>query len=142
MLALTLREQKKLPEAEQTAREWIDVEGRFPPGENFAAFTARRFLVHVLTEERKYPEAEAAGRQLLKLQRAAFGATHFMVAETLYNLACVAALTHQNDKALSLLTDALSHGFGRDEVAEIKSDPDMQSIRNDPRFAAALARAK
>jgi serine/threonine protein kinase/predicted Zn-dependent protease len=58
----------------------------------------------------------------------------------LYQAACVYALTahtHSTDQAeaFRLLTAALAAGFGKEHIA---SDPDLDNIRKDPRFAAIL----
>lgn len=141
-LASVLREEKNYSEADQLAREWVDLEDRLPSDDTFSPFSARRFLFHVLKENRKYSEAEAVGQRLLEQERGAFGPNHPMVGRTLYNLACVAAVIHRRDKALLLLGEAFAHGLERDDVARVQNDPEMDSIRNDPQFAATLAQAK
>jgi tetratricopeptide (TPR) repeat protein len=51
---------------------------------------------------------------------------------SLYNIACGHAVLGNRGHALNLLEKALSEGFR--EFAHIREDPDMQSIRDDPRF--------
>ncbi|MGQ9591140.1 MAG: TPR end-of-group domain-containing protein [Planctomycetota bacterium] len=51
---------------------------------------------------------------------------------TLYNLACAYALSGRKDEALRELEAAVSAGF--DDVAHIESDPDLDSLREDPRY--------
>lgn len=56
----------------------------------------------------------------------------------LYNVACLFALEGQRDDALACLEQAFKSGFGaRDWIA---NDPDLASLRGDPRFQALLAR--
>ncbi|MCA8954111.1 MAG: DUF2911 domain-containing protein [Planctomycetes bacterium] len=55
-----------------------------------------------------------------------------------YNVACVYALKGDKDKALTWLEKAAAVGFDRPE--HIANDPDMDPLRADPRFAAALAK--
>lgn len=57
-----------------------------------------------------------------------------------YNIATVYALMGQTDKAMSQLTDAVSHGFSQPE--QMSGDPDLQAIRGDDRFAALLEQAR
>ncbi len=55
----------------------------------------------------------------------------------LYNVACLFALEGQREEALQCLEEAFRGGFGaRDWIAH---DPDLESLRADPRFQALLA---
>ena len=56
-----------------------------------------------------------------------------------YNLACVHARRGETDQACSRLLEAVEHGFGNAE--HIRVDPDLESIRDDERFAHALEQA-
>lgn len=51
---------------------------------------------------------------------------------TLYNLACAYALNDQEDEALRELQAAVRAGF--DDADHIENDPDLQSLRDDPRY--------
>lgn len=51
---------------------------------------------------------------------------------TLYNLACAYALSGRKDEALRELDAAVSAGF--DDVEHIENDPDLDSLREDPRY--------
>lgn len=51
---------------------------------------------------------------------------------TYYNLACMYAKLGQTDKAIENLEMAVQKGY--DEVAWMKKDGDLNSLRNDPRF--------
>ncbi len=53
-----------------------------------------------------------------------------------YNVACLFAVAGQGDRALELLEQAVAAGFGNREWLE--RDPDLESIRDDPRFEALL----
>ncbi|HSM18081.1 MAG TPA: protein kinase [Gemmatimonadales bacterium] len=53
-----------------------------------------------------------------------------------YNVACLYALEGQTDKALSCLEEAIERGFGRKDW--IEHDPDLDSLRGEPRFHALL----
>jgi len=55
-----------------------------------------------------------------------------------YNLACVEAQLGEKDAALNALDRAVASGFN--EAAHAKVDPDLESIRSDPRFAQSLDR--
>lgn len=53
-----------------------------------------------------------------------------------YNVACLYALEGEKDRAFQCLEDAFRAGFGNREWLE--KDPDIASLRDDPRFAALL----
>jgi hypothetical protein len=55
-----------------------------------------------------------------------------------YNLACSYALLGMTDKALAALERALQLGYSH--LAHLHRDPDLLSIREDPRFARLLRR--
>ncbi len=54
-----------------------------------------------------------------------------------YNVACLYAVEGQLDQALECLSAAVERGFGNREWLE--HDPDMDSLRDDPRFKALIA---
>jgi tetratricopeptide (TPR) repeat protein len=57
----------------------------------------------------------------------------------LYNLACFSAQVGESDEALSWLDEAVEGGFYAPD--KIANDSDLASLREDPRFNAAVARA-
>ena len=59
---------------------------------------------------------------------------------TLYNLACAEARSGNVDKAFERLFAAIDAGF--DSADHMKSDSDLDSLRNDARFRKALAQAR
>lgn len=60
-----------------------------------------------------------------------------------YNLACGHARLKQVDAALASLAKAVELGYGVDagQFERLKSDPDLASLRGDPRYAAVVADA-
>jgi tetratricopeptide (TPR) repeat protein len=56
----------------------------------------------------------------------------------LYNLACAHALEGHKDAALGRLEEAVAAGFT--SASEISSDPDLESLRQDPRYRALMER--
>ena len=56
----------------------------------------------------------------------------------LYNLGCVYSNLGELDKALNVLDEAITFGMGQKEWLE--HDPDLDPLRDDPRFAELLAR--
>jgi tetratricopeptide (TPR) repeat protein len=55
-----------------------------------------------------------------------------------YNVACLFALEGQTEKAITCLEEAFQAGFANIEWVE--KDPDLDSLRDDPRFQALLHR--
>jgi len=54
-----------------------------------------------------------------------------------YNVACIHALEGAREEALAYLAEAVRAGFGNRSWFE--RDPDLASLRGDPRFEALLA---
>lgn len=59
---------------------------------------------------------------------------------TMYNLACAHARLKEKDAAFAWLDKAIDAGF--DSYRRIEDDDDLFSLRRDPRFGKAVARAK
>ncbi|MGD2121389.1 MAG: tetratricopeptide repeat protein [Gemmatimonadota bacterium] len=55
-----------------------------------------------------------------------------------YNVACLYSLEGRAEEALQCLEDALARGFGNKEW--FKKDPDLDPLRDDPRFQALMDR--
>lgn len=120
-------------DAEQLVREAVNIEHKIPGTDNFVRFGARRFLFDLLVKEGKYVEAEKVARETVEIERRV---NHSEIAHDLYDLACVAALSRQTDRALSLLRESISDGFS--DISYIAKDPDLVSLHGDARFTALL----
>jgi hypothetical protein len=62
-----------------------------------------------------------------------------MVGRDLYNLACLDALEGNEETALERLREAIDTGWA---TTRILDDPDLDSLRGDPRFEAVVADVK
>ncbi len=82
----------------------------------------------VLTKLGRYGEGLAVDRRLVELQPKDSTAH--------YNLACSLALTGECAQALSSLELAVRHGY--DDAEHLESDPDLVSLRAEPRFQSLL----
>src|SRR5262245_19854446 len=61
-------------------------------------------------------------------------------ASTTYNLACAYARTNDKERAFAALDSLVAAGFRSAQT--LQSDPDLESLRSDPRFAEVLRRAQ
>ena len=132
-LVALLVQEHRYTAADSFAREAVTVERATPGTDNFLRFQARGELMDVLSHEGKESEAEEVGQQSLSIIRHELGKQSALERETLYNLACVAALAGNREKALTLLHQAIGQGF--DDFSQMRSDPDLISLRSDSRFA-------
>ena len=87
--------------------------------------------------ELAYAQAQIGERDaaLVNLQMAA--STGDVDEQVHYNLACLLALKGENESALRELATAVKKGYSNRVLME--SDPDLDAIRNDPRFRKILA---
>ncbi len=83
-----------------------------------------------LLRQRKYDEAERALSEALKL-----GPNRYIL---LYNMACVKAVRGDIAGAMDCLERATSNGFT--DFIHIQKDPDLESLRDLPRYQALMSR--
>ena len=141
-LAWTLQLEGHYAEAEKLGRETLDADRRmFGPESGFTLLIAQN-LASTLTSEHKYDEAENLLRKSLDIERRALGPDDPQTASAAYGLGCVLALQGRRKEALSLLREAVDHGLPASDDLGIEKDADLQSLHDDPRFAAFVAYAK
>jgi tetratricopeptide (TPR) repeat protein len=99
---------------------------RQDPADGFALSRLGLALTHL----RKYEQAADAYGRALRLK--------FRPPNTMYNLACVYSLKGDRDEAVRWLERAVSAGFENREA--LRTDPDLNNIREDPRFLRLLER--
>ena len=59
---------------------------------------------------------------------------------TLYNLACAEAKQDRKDRAFKYLDQAIEAGY--DSASQLRSDEDLDNLRGDPRYRAAIRKAE
>ena len=99
-------------------------------------------LAFVLLRLGQYADAEKLQLDTREVQRQVLGPDHPETAGSTYNLALMAERQGQRDEALSLLREAINHGLGPNELAGMKDDDDLKSMRGDQRFQAILAQVQ
>ena len=91
-----------------------------------------RLLGYIYTARTQYREGLEMDLRLIRLRPQ--DATAF------YNLACSYALLGEADKAFEALGRAMTLGY--DHAEEMDTDPDLESIRSDPRYAPLRMRTQ
>lgn len=89
-----------------------------------------------LTQAGKYKEALKLAKRARELHNSGL---------TNYNIACIYALMEKPDKAFKYLNVAARLGFGDfsgNLVEQMENDSDLDSLRDDPRYAKALKKAR
>jgi non-specific serine/threonine protein kinase/serine/threonine-protein kinase len=96
---------------------------------------------HSLLEYRAgdYVRARELRERALAITRKTLGSRHAMVGRDLYNLACLDALEGHEETALERLREAIDAGWA---TTRILDDPDLDSLRGDPRFEALVAEVR
>jgi hypothetical protein len=83
-----------------------------------------------LLQAKKYSEAERVLHEALEIDP--------REPTNLYNMACLMSLTHRPDEAFKYLDRSASAGFT--DFIHVSQDTDLNSLHDDPRYAAFLAR--
>ncbi len=135
-LALTLSGEGNYAEAETLFRNNLDARTRTLGADDLATLVDREYLAIDLSHEGRYAEAEKLFRQSLDAAQKANRPAAVRLAW--YNFACGAAAAGRTDEAFEYLGRAIDLGYG--PADSIANDTDLASLRNDPRFAALLAK--
>jgi serine/threonine protein kinase/Tfp pilus assembly protein PilF len=141
-LAITLRKEGRYSEAEKLARQAVDAMTRLRGPDHPYTLEATDELAQILGKEGRYDEAEKLARQALQVQRRVLRPDHPDTAETAYDLACILAHTGHSDEAISLLREAIDHGLDPATDRAMPTEPDLNPLRKDPRFAALVSYAQ
>jgi serine/threonine protein kinase/tetratricopeptide (TPR) repeat protein len=137
---LTMRGQ--YGEAEKLYREILPIESRLLGPEHANTLILRDQLATSVAKQGRYKEADELYSEILSSEKHVLGRNHPWVANTTYNLACLAAVQNQRERALAFLEEAVGHGLLSQTAVTMDKDEDLKSLYRDPRFAALVARAR
>jgi non-specific serine/threonine protein kinase/serine/threonine-protein kinase len=141
-VAMALQQERRYTEAEKVLREALDVQRRVLGPEHPDTLLTIGYLTTTLGEEGRYAEAEKLGHEAVDIQRRVLGPDNPATASAVYILGSLAALQGRRDEALSFLRQAVDHGLAPTDAIDMEKDPDLKSLRRDPRLAALVAYAK
>ena len=87
-------------------------------------------------DQGRYNEAEQLQLRTLEARRRVLGAEHPQTLISMCNLACLAAVRGERDRAVELFRELLELGWAEDWVFD---EPDLESLQGDPEFEEILA---
>ncbi len=141
-LAGALHNVKQYAEAEKLGRAALEIERRKLGDQNSLTLVQMDTLANSLEQLGRHAEAEKLLQELADHQAHVFGPDSPQTAQSIYKLATWAALSGERDKALSLLTKAVSHGLDAATAAGIEKVAAFKSLHGDSRFDAIVAEAR
>lgn len=141
-LGWILSEQGQFAESEKLYREILPIESRLVGPEHADTLILRDRLATSVAKQGRYQEADELYSETLSMKKHVLGPNHPVVATSIYNLACLAAVQNQRERALALLEEAVGHGLLATIAANMDNDEDLKSLYRDPRFAAIVAHAR
>jgi serine/threonine protein kinase len=126
-------------EAKALGRKILEDRSRVLGPEHRATLKTMVSLAISLRREARYPEAEKLLRDALAIQRRTLGSIDQDEAASLYQLAILDEQEGKNDEALASLRDAINHGLAAEIKNGIGTDPELNPLHSDPRFATLVA---
>ena len=141
-LGRCLIQEGRYAEAERLLGETLDLDRRVLGLQSPETLSSMNNLARALLRQGDYAEAEKLVRDALETGRGVLGPNHPETASSTYILACIAARRGHQDEALSLLREAVDHGLLSADDLGIEKEPDLKSLRGNPRFVALVAYAK
>ncbi len=141
-LAITLDEEGRFAEAEKVERQVIDTRRRMLGAEDPNTLRSMSNLGSTLGHLGRWAESEKLEREVLEIQRRVLGPQHPDTAGTTYNLACIAAHMGRRDESLRLLRESIDDRLDIETMQGIEKDPELTSLRGDPKFESVLAYAR
>ena len=140
-LGITLYLARRYAEAEKLFRDLVQNMRQTLGPEHNDTLEASNNLANVLMAEGKAVEADQLEDSVTQTRLRTLGPNHRLTAIATYDYAVANARAGNKDRALSLLKDALEHGLAAGDTLAFTTDPDLGSLRSDPRFAVLVEEA-
>lgn len=141
-LSIVLDDEGQHAEAEKLVRQTIEIETRVFGPEHPSTLATMHNLGDILNEEGRYDDAEQQIRKTLAIVQRVQGSDSPDAAASVYSLGSIALRRGNKTKALADLRQAVDHGLPPGLALGIESDPDLNALHGDPRFADLVAHAK
>jgi len=137
-LAATMMQEGHYDEAEKLQSQIVDTKRRVLGPAHNSTLQSMELDALCLSKEGRYADAEKIFRDVIATaQQSNQPGT---VAETWYNFACADAQRGHVDQAFADLDHAVEGGLVA--PGSLATDPDLKSLRGDPRFDAIVAKAR
>ena len=134
--------ENRLAEAEGLFRETLEIRRRVLGEEHAHTLISMNNLAETYEKLGRLDEARALMIKTRDIQERVLGPNHPDTAFSVYNLGLLAARRGERDEAFRLINEALDRGLSAEYGMRMREDPELSSIRDDPRFAALVARAQ
>jgi non-specific serine/threonine protein kinase/serine/threonine-protein kinase len=136
-LASTLIRQGRYPEAEELARKTLEIQQRVLGPRHIDTLATLQCLGLALAHQHRYEEARTLFNETVDKLSSGPEAS---LSLAWYDYADVDAAANNREAAILHLQQAFHHGY--QNVAHIRSDDDLRSLRGDPRFDALQTSAQ
>ncbi len=137
-LALALTKEGHYAEADKLQDQVIDAKTRVLGPTHASTLQSMEFKALGFSREGRYAESEKLFHDVIDTaEKTNQPAT---VAEAWYNFACTEAARGHADEAFADLSHAVEQGLI--SPTELAADPELKSLRSDPRFQAIVAKAR
>ena len=141
-LGITLYRASRYPEAEELFRDLVQTMRRTLGPEHNDTLEASNNLANVLMAEGKAKEADQLENAIAETRLRALAPNHRLSAIATYDYAVANAIAGKKERALSLLKDAIEHGLSHGDTLAMATDPDLESLHADARFAVLINKAR
>ena len=141
-LSVTLNLERRYADAEELLRATLEIKRRVLGPEHPETVRSMVNLATSMQHEHHYADAEKLEREALDIRRRVLGSDHPDTALSMYNLAVLLTEVGRRNEALDLLHGAVIHGLSAANALGIDSDPDLQLLHGNPRFATLVAEGK